>query len=183
MPRRGFVASILQEDGANSSFSLQASSNSMASSLKTTHTRVTYVVLPSMPTTSVQSWAAIVARSKTWSIGRARTCCYRPNSDDCALSPSTATPIPRTNSIWPWGYYSDHASFRFLPGCVLHSAVTFRVCRRTECGTEEQGATHAQRTPRFRRFECCGLAYAPWNHACPSAPATDRADPSVGTKG
>src|SRR5258708_7623512 len=157
----------------------------MAHSLRTTPLPVTSVALPQTPTTSATSWDAIVAHLAIWSTGRGLTWCSPPNSDVCTRFPSIKVAASPTNSIFPWGYCSEHGSPRSLPDALVHlvGAVCLWACGSTKCRTQGQGAAHAKRAPGEWSFEGCGLAHASGDHSSTRATSADRTNPPVGAEG
>src|SRR5258708_2411619 len=146
---------------------------------------VTSGALPRTPTTSATFWDAIVARLAIWSTGHDLTCCSPPNSDVCTRSPSIKVGALQTNSIFPWGYCSEHGSPRSLPDSLVYlaSAVCHGACGSTKCRTQGQGTAHAKRAPGEWSFEGCGLAHASGDHSGATFASADRPNPPVGAEG
>src|SRR5580700_3200285 len=171
----------------------------MESSLKMTLSPATCAASPLMPITSVRFWGAIAGRSATWSIGRDLIYCCPPNSDVCTRSPSMTVRASPTRSIFPWGYYSEHASPPSSPDVRLHPVAALSLCNslgtRRESGrrsgyrsqghrSQGKSAAHQKRTSRQRFFESCGLAHTAGDDSCAAASATaDLANPATGAEG
>src|SRR5260370_7590919 len=154
----------------------------MAYSPRVTCLRVRCGALPGTPTSSATFWEAIVAHSAIWSTGHGLTCCSPLNSDVCTLSPSIKVAASPTNSIFPWGYCSEHGSPRSLPHSLVYlaGAVCLWAYGRPKCRTQGQGAAHAKRAPGKWSFEGCRLAHAPGDHSGTRATSADRTNPPVG---
>jgi prefoldin subunit 5 len=87
------------------------------------------------PITSRRFSDETAAHLATWCTGHDPTCCFPPNSDDCTAFRFIAIRARRTSSILPWEYFSEDASHRSSPLCLLHlNDVRVRFC--AECGPQ-----------------------------------------------